>query len=81
MPGSQDTPDSYTAERILRDIIDLRLTLLNNDQSALCSVLWPLELIGKEQVYELQKISSDYTAKLVLTQYAPPRLLTWMGIR
>ena len=80
MPGRQDTPDSYGAEQILRDISDLRLTLLNNDQSVLYSALFPLEILGKEQVHLLKKISSDYAAKLVLTQYANPRLLAWMGI-
>ena len=81
MPGFQDTPDIYPAERILRDIRDLRLKLLDNNQSALCKILFPLQVNVEDEVRKLQELSAHCAAKEVLTQYAHPRLLTWMGMQ
>ena len=81
MPGFQDTPDIYPAERILRDIRDLRLKLLDNDQRVLCQILFPLQVNVEDEVKKLQELSAHRAAREVLTQYAHPRLLVWMGIQ
>ena len=81
MSGSQDIPDSYSAERILRDIRDVRLKLLDNGQSTLCKILLPLQVTVEEQVEQLQKLSSHCAARQILTEYGNPRLLAWMGIQ